>query len=53
MSPPRPKLQYEEREADESGTPFERFERAMKKVMRVSKEELQRREREHKEQETA
>lgn len=53
MTPPRPKQEYEEREADESGTPFERFNRAMKKIMGVSKQELERREREAKEHRAA
>lgn len=48
MSPPRPKKEYDEKPADEDGTPFERFDRAMRKAMTVSKEELERREREAK-----
>jgi hypothetical protein len=48
MSPPRPKKEYEEKPADEDGTPFQRFERAMKKVMAVPKAELEQRERERK-----
>lgn len=49
MSPPRPKKEYDERPADEEGTPLQRFERAMKKVMAVPKAELDKRERERKE----
>lgn len=45
MSPPRPKREYEERQPDEEGTPFERFERALKKVMSVPKAKLDERER--------
>ena len=30
---PRPKQEYEEREPDSTGTPFQRFERALKKVI--------------------
>lgn len=45
----RPKQEYEEREADEQGTPFQRFEQALRKVMRVPKSVLDERERERKE----
>lgn len=38
MTPPRPKKEYEEREADSTGTPLQRFERALKKVMQTPKE---------------
>ena len=33
----RKRKEYVEREADESGTPFERFERALKKVLTTPK----------------
>lgn len=46
MSPPRPKREYEEKPSDEDGTPFARFERALKKVMTVPKAKLDERERE-------
>lgn len=45
---PGKKQEYEERSADDEGTPFQRFERAMKKVMAVPKAELDKREREWK-----
>jgi hypothetical protein len=38
MTPPRPKREYEEREPDSSGTPLQRFERALKKVLATPKE---------------
>lgn len=44
---PRQKKEYEEREADETGTPLERFKRALEKVMAVSKTTLDEREREY------
>lgn len=46
MSPPRPKREYEERPSDEDGTPLQRFERALKKVISVPKGKLDERERE-------
>ena len=42
----RPKKEYVEREADDDGTPFQRFERAMKKIIAVPKATLDERERE-------
>lgn len=45
---PRPKQEYEERPPDEDGTPFERFERALKKVFSVPKGTLDERGRESK-----
>jgi hypothetical protein len=45
-----PKKEYEEREADETGTPLERFKRALGKVMAVPKAKLDERERELKRQ---
>lgn len=41
-----PKKEYEEREADETGTPLERFKRALSKVMSVPKAKVEERERE-------
>lgn len=46
---PRPKREYEERAADEDGTPFERFEQALKKVISVPKAKLDERERTNRE----
>ena len=40
MTPPRPKQEYEEREPDSTGTPLERFERALKKVLATPKENI-------------
>jgi len=37
---PRPKQTYEEREPDSSGTPFQRFEKALKKVLSTPKETI-------------
>jgi hypothetical protein len=37
MTPPRPKQEYEEREPDSTGTPLQRFERALKKVISTPK----------------
>ena len=37
---PRPKKEYEEREPDSTGTPFERFQRALKKVISTPKERV-------------
>lgn len=37
---PRPKQEYEEREPDSTGTPFQRFERALRKVMATPKERV-------------
>ena len=45
---PRPKREYEERPADEEGTPFQRFERALKRVMAVPKSRIEERERDSK-----
>lgn len=44
VSPPRPKQEYQEREPDEEGTPFERFQRLVSRVMPISKDEIDRRE---------
>ena len=44
MTPPRPKQEYEEREPDSTGTPLERFERALKKVLSTPKESIKERE---------
>lgn len=44
----RRKQEYEERGPDEDGTPFQRFEAALKKIMRVPKAALDERERERK-----
>ncbi len=41
---PRKRKEYEEKPPDESGTPFERFERALKKVLSVPKERVKGRE---------
>jgi len=49
---PRKKQEYEERPPDEDGTPFERFERALKKVMAVPKAQLDQRTRGSKHQES-
>ena len=49
----RPKKEYVEREADETGTPFQRFERALKKIMAVPKATVVERERELKERRAA
>ncbi len=38
---PRPKQVYEEQEPDSTGTPFERFERTLKKVLSTPKESTQ------------
>lgn len=38
---PRPKQVYEERETDSTGTPFERFERALQKVISTPKEHIE------------
>ena len=38
---PRPKQEYEEREPDSTGSPFQRFERALKKVISTPKERVQ------------
>ena len=37
---PRPKQEYEEREPDSTGTPFQRFERALRKVISTPKEHV-------------
>jgi len=34
---PKAKQEYVEREADKDGTPFERFEKALKKIMHAPK----------------
>lgn len=39
MAPRKPQ-KYEEREPDSTGTPFERFERALKKVISTPKERV-------------
>ena len=41
--PPRPKKEYEERESDETGTPFQRFERALEKVISTPKKDVEKR----------
>ena len=43
-----PKKEYEERGADETGTPLERFKRALSKVIAVPKAKVEEREREMK-----
>jgi hypothetical protein len=40
----RPKKEYEERAADEDGTPLERFKRLVGRVVSVPKQEIERRE---------
>jgi hypothetical protein len=40
----RPKQEYEERDADEDGTPLERFKKLAARVVAVPKEEIERRE---------
>ena len=45
---PRPKKEYEEREADDSGTPFQRFTRALQHAIAIPKAELDKRERDRK-----
>lgn len=42
---PREKQEYEERPADEDGTPMQRLERLMKRVIAVPKTKLDERER--------
>lgn len=37
---PAPKKEYEEREPDSTGSPFQRFERALRKVISTPKERV-------------
>ena len=39
----RPKQEYEERGEDRDGTPLQRFERALRKVMTVPKSDIEQR----------
>ena len=48
-----PKKEYEERGPDETGTPLERFKRALSKVMSVPKAKVEERERQLKRRETS
>jgi hypothetical protein len=49
----RPKQTYEERGPDDEGTPFERFQRLLKRVVSVSKDDIDDRERQNREQRSA
>jgi len=44
----KPKKEYREREADEEGTPFQRFENMVRRVIAVPKSEIEERERDWK-----